>query len=297
MASDGVNTSEQVVTVTVDDGGIAGTLLGTTGDEFYTYGTPYPYSRIDELGGVDTFTIAGAPLELSARGSELAVDLDDDGSVDLTLANVENFVISGGAVVLAGSLAGTALSVGGLTITGTNSADTLDASSVGVRVTIDAGSGNDVIKGSSETDILVGGAGADKLYANAGADILRGGTGNDTYYLDNSSQQVVENANEGTDRVIVKFDYTLGDNVEDLTFAGTFGHVSAGNALRNTLVGSSGDDVLDGAGGAETLTGGKGNDRFVFSLGEASGDTVADFEGAGVAGGMCWCSTASETAR
>jgi Ca2+-binding RTX toxin-like protein len=285
IASDGVNMSEQLVTVTVRDAGGSTTLMGTESDDRFAYSAPYAYSRVDGRGGSDTFTIAGASLALFARGSDVAVDFENSGSVDLTLANIENLTLSGGSVVLRGSLAETALSSGVLTITGTGSADTLDASSAGVRVTIDGGEGNDVIKGGSRADVLIGGAGADKLYANGGADILWGGAGNDTYYLDDPSQQVVENFNEGTDRVIVRFDHTLGDNVEDLTIAGTLGRVGIGNALRNTLVGSSGDDVLNGAGGADTLTGGKGNDRFVFQLGEADGDVVTDFTGAGVAGG------------
>jgi Ca2+-binding RTX toxin-like protein len=285
IASDGVNTSEQVITVTVADTGGPKVWLGTDGDDQFVYSAPLAYDRIDGRGGSDTFAISGSLLALSNSNGEVAVDLDNDGSVDFTIANVENLTISGGTLVLHGSLAGTALSSGVLTLTGTGSADTLDASVAGVRVTLHGGAGNDVLKGSALADTLKGGAGSDKLYANGGADTLIGGAGNDIYYLDDASQLVIENSGEGTDRIIIKADYTLGDNIEDLTFAGSFGHTGAGNALRNTLVGSSGDDVLDGAGGADTLTGGKGKDRFVFSKGEANGDVVTDFEGSGISGG------------
>jgi Ca2+-binding RTX toxin-like protein len=43
--------------------------------------------------------------------------------------------------------------------------------------------------------------------------------------------------------------------------------------------------VLDGGRGVDSLTGGAGNDTFVFRKGEAGGDTVVDFNGNGAAAG------------
>ena len=45
-----------------------------------------------------------------------------------------------------------------------------------------------------------------------------GGTGNDTYYVDNAGDVVVEYANEGTDWVATTISYTLGHNLENLSF-------------------------------------------------------------------------------
>ena len=53
----------------------------------------------------------------------------------------------------------------------------------------------------------------------------------------------------------------------------------------NTLVGNSGDDILDGGGGLDQLTGNGGNDTFVFAAGEADGDAVVDFTGNGALAG------------
>jgi Ca2+-binding RTX toxin-like protein len=43
--------------------------------------------------------------------------------------------------------------------------------------------------------------------------------------------------------------------------------------------------VLDGQGNADTLTGGAGNDAFVFIIGQGNGDTIVDFAGNGTAAG------------
>src|SRR5262249_46304744 len=56
-----------------------------------------------------------------------------------------------------------------------------------------------------------------------------------------------------------------------------------GSAFGDTLIGKNGfDNVLNGAAGVDTLTGGTGNDPFVFHVGESNGDTITDF--ASVAG-------------
>ena len=49
--------------------------------------------------------------------------------------------------------------------------------------------------------------------------------------------------------------------------------------------GNSGDNSLDGQGGADVLTGNAGNDTFVFNVGQADGDTIVDFAGNGVGAG------------
>ncbi|MGO8148184.1 hypothetical protein AB9F42_36310, partial [Rhizobium leguminosarum] len=71
-------------------------------------------------------------------------------------------------------------------------------------------------------DTLSGGDGNDTLNGGAGADSLIGGAGDDTYIVDNAGDSVAENADEGTDTVkTVLASYTLGVNVENLTYIGT----------------------------------------------------------------------------
>jgi Ca2+-binding RTX toxin-like protein len=139
--------------------------------------------------------------------------------------------------------------------------------------------------GNALANNITGGKGADRLDGLAGADILQGGLGNDTYIVDNAGDTVIELFNEGNDRVLSKVTYTLSDNIESLQLSTSTAINGTGNALANTIVGNAGANILDGRGGADKLTGGSGVDTFVFQRGEANGDLVTDFAGAGVAGG------------
>ena len=275
------NTYSKSLTVTVTQVKTDETFLGTNGDDSFAYSSLAGYKRVDGRSGSDSFTMQAATIAVSAKASDISLDIGANGSADFATANVEKLVLSGSQIAFTGSVAATSVVFGNITLNGTSADDTLDGKLAGVQLVIDGGEGDDVLSGSDLGDTLNGGAGSDKLYANGGADTLRGGNGSDTYYLDDEGQIVIENADEGRDRVIVRENYTLGDNIEDLTLAGTFGHEGTGNALDNQLVGSLGDDILDGKAGADTLTGEAGADTFVFSAGEADGDTITDFAGAG----------------
>lgn len=88
---------------------------------------------------------------------------------------------------------------------------------------LEGGAGNDTLKGNWGDDVLLGGAGNDTLDGGKGADSLIGGTGDDTYYVDNVGDSIVENTSEGNDKVISDINYTLGDNLENLTLNGEIG--------------------------------------------------------------------------
>jgi Ca2+-binding RTX toxin-like protein len=118
------------------------------------------------------------------------------------------------------------------------------------------------------------------------SNLLSGGAGDDTYLIDNTSDAVLENANEGIDIVHATDHFRLSANVETLVLLPGSGNLAGiGNALANAIHGNSGDNSLDGGANADVLTGSLGNDTFMFNVGQADGDTVVDFAGNGTAAG------------
>jgi len=122
---------------------------------------------------------------------------------------------------------------------------------------------NNVITGNSGNNVLDGGAGDDTLDGGAGADTLLGGTGNDTYIVDNTLDNIIEGAGEGTqDTVLSSVTYALGADIENLTLTGGADATATGNGGDNTLIGNTGNNVLDGGAGADRMEGGLGNDTY-----------------------------------
>jgi len=144
-------------------------------------------------------------------------------------------------------------------------------------------------------DTLRGGRGADRLDGGDGADVMRGGVHDDTYWVDDAGDQVIETGNGFTfngfdadpdgfaDWVISSIDYTLGEFVENLELNGEDAFAGTGNALGNIILGSDndnvlaglgGDDSIDGRAGDDFMTGGEGDDTyFVDSLGDTTAES------------------------
>ncbi|HEY0313361.1 MAG TPA: calcium-binding protein, partial [Allosphingosinicella sp.] len=144
---------------------------------------------------------------------------------------------------------------------------------------IDGGDGSDVLDGGAGDDVLSGGLGDDILLGEAGSDVLVGGLGNDVYYVDDARNVVVEQPGEGYDEVDSSLaTYTLPDNVEVLAASTQTGQTLIGNGLANEIYGWDGNDVIDGAAGADRMVGGAGNDVYAV---ENTGDAVVEAAGAG----------------
>ncbi|ESQ75477.1 calcium-binding protein, partial [Asticcacaulis sp. YBE204] len=102
------------------------------------------------------------------------------------------------------------------------------------------------------------------LTGNAGVNILTGGLGDDTYFVQNAGDKVVELSGEGNDVIFSSVSYSLaGINAEVLALTGAANLTATGNSLANSLVGNSGHNLLDAGAGTDTLTGGLGDDTFV----------------------------------
>jgi Ca2+-binding RTX toxin-like protein len=135
------------------------------------------------------------------------------------------------------------------------------------------GSGNDLMYGNDAANVLDG---------RGGADSMLGGLGDDIYYVDNVGDLAGEGAGEGLDQVRVTLaSYTLPTSIEGLVYWGssTANFTGTGNSEANFILGWNGNDVLNGAGGADLMTGQLGNDiYFVDSL----ADSVIELNGEGV---------------
>ncbi len=206
----------------LNGGGGNDTLDGGMGADTMSGGTGDDTYIVDNIGDV--------VIENSGEGIDLV-----RASISYTLGtNVEN-----------------------LTLTGV---DNIDGTGNDLANIITGNSGNNVLNGGGGNDTLIGGAGNDTLNGGVGADIMTGGTGDDTYFVDNTGDVVVEGSNEGTDLVNASISYTLGANVENLTLTGTENINGTGNDLANTITGNQGNNTLNGGAGNDVLVGGAGND-------------------------------------
>jgi Ca2+-binding RTX toxin-like protein len=216
------------------------TLKGGGGDDLLDGGT----------GADRMFGGTGNDVYVVGNVSDLVVENAGEGfdRVDTTLtsyslgSNVEHLTYKGSS-----NFTGNGNSLDN-TITGGNFADKLFGNG-----------GNDVLKGGGGADVLDGGTGADKMF---------GGTGGDTYIVNSLLDVVTENAGEGTDLVKTTTNsYSLGANVENLTFTGVGSFTASGNNISNIISGGSSGDILNGNGGSDTLKGGGGSDRLFGGTG------------------------------
>ncbi|MGZ8360988.1 MAG: calcium-binding protein, partial [Allosphingosinicella sp.] len=105
----------------------------------------------------------------------------------------------------------------------------------------------------------------------------------DTYFIDDAGDVIVENGGEGSDFAYTNVSYTLaaGQSVEYLSvigFATTFAIDLTGNEITNSLYGNAGTNVLDGGGGDDTMVGFAGDDTYFI---DDAGDVIVENGGEG----------------
>ncbi|WPC06764.1 peroxidase family protein [Pseudomonas benzenivorans] len=245
-------------------------------------------------GGVFN-NIAGAtsatftpPLALTGQQLRVVVSYTDDLGTMETVTSVATSAVVNLITGTAGDnvMTGTAMDD---EIQGLGGNDTLNG--LGGNDVLDGGAGDDVLNGGLGDDTLIGGVGNDTLVGGSGNDTMTGGAGNDIYAVTEVGDVVVELAGGGTDTVWTSLaSYTLGANVENLTYSGSGNFTGTGNALSNIIRGGIGNDTIVGGAGADTMVGGAGNDIYAVT---DVGDVVVELAGGGT--DTVWTSLSSYT--
>ena len=252
-------------------------MSGSAGNDFYS---------VDDAGDV--------VIEAANQGTDTV-----SSTISYALsANVENLILTGNNAIdgtgnslnniLTGNSAANVLTggAGADTLLGGAGDDTYVVDQAGDVVTEQANEGIDLVQSSVDYTLganlenltLTGSAvnGTGNSLNNVLTDVsgvtnvLAGGAGDDTYVV-GTGDTAVEAANEGTDLVQSRVDYTLGANLEHLTLTGSAVN-GTGNSLNNVLTGNSAANVLTGGAGDDTYGVGTG-DTVVESINEGI-DTV-----------------------
>ncbi|WP_052954481.1 calcium-binding protein [Microvirga vignae] len=127
------------------------------------------------------------------------------------------------------------------------------------------------LTGNNLANTIVGNEYGNRINGGTGADLMQGGKGNDIYYVDSTSDRVVETSTGGTtDLVSTSVSHALSSYVERLYASGSAAINLTGNTLSNVIKGNAGSNKIYGGAGNDTLYGGSGKDFFVFNTAPSS---------------------------
>ena len=212
------------------DGGLGNDLMaGGPGNDTYYFSQPGDRLLEAANGGIDTIV---SPRDIAL------------------LANFENLILTGAAVVGVGNTA------------------------------------NNALFGNTLANQLAGGIGNDTLDGRGGADLMNGGVGNDTYVVDTINDRIVDAAGVDTVQTTIA-GYRLASGLENLVLLGAAPLSAIGNLAANTMVGNAGANILQGLAGNDVLNGGLGADGLYGGLGDDryyvdnAGDRVVEGLGQG----------------
>ncbi|MGC2413943.1 MAG: calcium-binding protein [Stellaceae bacterium] len=210
-------------------------------------------NRVVLNGGFRADTLSGGSGNDTLNGGAGNDSLTGGAGNDVLNGGTGNDTLTGGAgndtyvVNSTGDIVSEAASAGTDTVKTTLSSYTLGANVENpnfIGAGNFSGTGNtlaNVLTGGGGNDTLKGGSGNDTLNGGAGSDTMAGGGGNDTYIVDNVGDVVTEAASAGTDMVkTTLLGYTLGANVENLTYTGSSNFTGTGNSLNNAITGGAG---------------------------------------------------------
>lgn len=254
------------------------------------------------LGGLGADTISGQNDNDSIQGDEGADTIYGDAGEDMVYGGAQNDTIYGGSEndTLYGGENDDTINGGDDSdlmygdehndlLNGQANDDTLYGGTG--EDTLFGGGGNDYLHGCEDSDVLYGEKNRDALHGSEGDDTLFGGTGNDSLYGGDDNDTMFGGL--GNDKLfggtgVDTADYsdvTTGITVTDGTYVtgadvgsdtlskitniiGSSGNDTIeGGGSKSSLYGGFGDDILSGLGGNDKLFGGDGEDTFIGGTG------------------------------
>ncbi len=256
--------------VTVNGLGGADTIIGSAFADSINGGSGS--DSIDAGNGNDTVqaglnsdtVIGGAGDDLLSGGDGFDL-LAESGDVNFTLSTT----------TLTGQGTDTFDSFERASLTGGNSANTIDTTAFTASVVINAGGGADTVTTGIGPDSINGGAGDDSIVSGGGNDTVQGGADNDTLNGGDGTDLLSETADVnftvgaatlvgfGNDSfsLIERVSLTTGDSanmIDASAFPGGVDISSGGGA--DTIIGSAVGDSINTGSGADLITGGSGDD-------------------------------------
>jgi hypothetical protein len=256
-------------------------LLGGSGNDTIALGTTDSDAIIDGGGDTDTVSFGGATLDFSNNANFKMLNIEN---LSLATNAVLTFTSTQFALDNTFTATGTAAATDTITIAGTASADTIDASGVtltNAAMIMNGAGGNDTITGTASGDTISGGA---------GADVLAGGSGTDTVTYAGAANTADTGTQTG---IAINIGLTAVNSTTIATNMGSNGFTSAGvtsvgagkaeyvyasSAATNSangdtlsgfenIIGSDGGDYIVGSANGNTITGGLGADYIVSGAG------------------------------
>jgi Ca2+-binding RTX toxin-like protein len=231
----------------------------------------------DPLGdviGTDVEGIVGGPGNDTLVGDSQANTLSGGGGDDRLEGQAGSDALIGGdgrdLADYAERAAGVQVSANGLPESG-NAEDGPPGARDSVATDVEdltGGSGDDVLTGNAERNVLDGGLGDDDLHGLGGVDVVDYSGRIAAVFVDLGDPAPIDGAEDEFDDV--------GADVEDV-LGGAGADLLIGSSVSNVLEGGGGDDLLDGAGSADALRGGTGLDLAYY--GTRSAAIVADLDG------------------